>query len=157
MEAELQRIQIIGLHGTNKKIDARFIDNTLILVGENGSGKTTFLRILFNILARRWQALRLFHFESIILTLNNTDIQLNCSDLNSRKPNKYEKKMDSFARNMPRKVRETFFELIESGEFRRDPESLRILANRYDVPFGFLLEVAEIESLAPQGYFIQNL
>jgi energy-coupling factor transporter ATP-binding protein EcfA2 len=157
MKAELQRIQIIGLHGTNKRIDARFIENTLILVGENGSGKTTFLRILFNILARRWQALRLFHFESIILTLNNDDIKLSSSDLNSRGIKKYEKRMNSYARNMPRKVRETFFELIESGEFRRNPEALQILANRYDVPFGYLLEVAEIESIAPKSEILKNL
>jgi predicted ATP-binding protein involved in virulence len=43
----LDRFRILGLHG-KKNIDVAISNNTLILVGENGSGKTTFLRILFH-------------------------------------------------------------------------------------------------------------
>lgn len=81
MSANLERIQITGLYGTNKSIDARIDDNTLILVGENGSGKTTFLRILFNLLAGRWRSLSFFRFESAILTLDGEEIKISYSDI----------------------------------------------------------------------------
>ena len=38
MNKTLDRFQIVGLHG-KKNIDVRFYENTLILVGENGSGR----------------------------------------------------------------------------------------------------------------------
>ncbi|NER36804.1 MAG: AAA family ATPase [Oscillatoria sp. SIO1A7] len=80
--ASLKRIQIKGLYGTSKCIDVELENNTLILVGENGSGKTTFLRILFNLLAERWQELSKFSFNSAILTFNDgKDIEIPHSDL----------------------------------------------------------------------------
>jgi energy-coupling factor transporter ATP-binding protein EcfA2 len=156
MATELQRIQIIGLHGTTKRIDARFIDNTLILVGENGSGKTTFLRILFNILSRRWQALRLFRFESIILTLNNEDIILNYSDIKSKRMDKYQNKLiNRTGRNMV-SLRQELLELSESGALSH-PETLQILARRYDVPWEYLIDFVEIEGSTPENNTLSNL
>ena len=155
MATELQRIQIIGLHGTSRYVDARFVDNTLILVGENGSGKTTFLRILFNILSRRWQALRLFRFESIILTLNSEDITLKYSDIESKGITKYQSKLKRTGRNTM--LLQELSELSESGELNREPEILRMLARRYDVPFPHLIELAELEGNIPENHILSSL
>jgi len=56
--------KIDGMRG-GKTVSAKFTDNTLILVGENGSGKTTFLRMLFHFLSGRWSNLAEFDFESV--------------------------------------------------------------------------------------------
>ena len=72
MNGQLQRITITGLHGS-KKIDARISDNCLILVGENGSGKTTFLRILYHFISGRWFALLQFNFTSITATIHGSE------------------------------------------------------------------------------------
>jgi energy-coupling factor transporter ATP-binding protein EcfA2 len=160
MATELQRIQIVGLHGTAKCIDARFIDNTLILVGENGSGKTTFLRILFNILSRRWQALRLFRFESIILTLNNEEITLNYSDVQSKKMDKYQNKIFNLTGRHMMGLRQELLELSESGVLIRDPETLQtlqILARRYDVPWQYLMDFIEIEGNTLENNTLNSL
>ncbi len=80
MNNPLERIQIIGLHG-NATWDVKIRDNTLVLVGENGSGKTTFLRILFYFLSGRWSSLNQFRFEDIIATINGIEYKLTHTDL----------------------------------------------------------------------------
>ena len=75
MNGMLNRFCVTGLHG-NKNIDATIRDNTLILVGENGSGKTTFLRILFHFLSGRWFALSQFKFREVTDKVGNETITL---------------------------------------------------------------------------------
>lgn len=72
----LRRIRINNLYGTSKCIDAHLLNNTLVIVGENGSGKTTFLRIVYNVLAGRWRSLALFRFDSAILTFDDDEIDI---------------------------------------------------------------------------------
>lgn len=139
MTPELQRIQIIGLHGTSKCIDARISDNTLILVGENGSGKTTFLRILFNILARRWRALSLFRFDSIVLTLNGEDINLPYSEINYPKLEGEE----IMLRGLSNSVRTKLLELIYSDQSSRDSEVLEAYARHFRIPLKYLIDACE--------------
>lgn len=136
MSASLQRIQIIGLYGTNKCIDAHISDNTLILVGENGSGKTTFLRILFNLLAGRWRSLSLFRFKSAILTLDGEDIEISHSDIN-----RLMDKIDSRTlRTIPTFLRQTIVEIFESTEPHERPQAIQRIAIKYDIPMRHLLD-----------------
>jgi len=140
MTAELQRIQIIGLHGTSKCIDAQITDNTLILVGENGSGKTTFLRILFNILARRWQELSDFRFDSIVLTLNGEDINLPYSEIIN-----YQKQEDEemMLGHLPNNLKKKLLDIIYSGEANREPELLERYARHFRLPLKYLIGLCE--------------
>lgn len=130
MGANLERIQITGLYGTNKCIDARIEDNTLILVGENGSGKTTFLHILFNILAGRWRSLSFFRFESAIITLDGEEIKIPHSDIKSLMETLDNRRL----RRLPRPLRQTIVEMVESGEQLIKYESIQKIASQYGVP-----------------------
>lgn len=130
MSANLERIQITGLYGTNKCIDARIEDNTLILVGENGSGKTTFLRILFNILAGRWRSLSFFRFESAILTLDGEKIKISHSDISRM----IETIDITRLQGLPRVLRRRVVEMLESGE------SIQNIASQYAVPYRLMVE-----------------
>jgi predicted ATP-dependent endonuclease of OLD family len=134
MSAILQRIQVINLYGTNKCIDARITDNTLILVGENGSGKTTFLRILFSVLAGRWLSLSFFRFDSVILTLDNEDITIAYSNIEqliilSKRS----------LRNLPTSLRKSVVEAFESAKPRERDQILKGLAKEYDIPLHYLI------------------
>ena len=64
------RFQITGLHGY-RDIDIPIENNTLILVGENGSGKTTILRILYFLLSGQWTSLAAYEFDSIHVQISD--------------------------------------------------------------------------------------
>jgi len=70
MAGKLMQFTIFDLWG-EKKVDLKFVDNKLILVGENGSGKTTILRILYETLACKWVLLSVEDFSKIEITFES--------------------------------------------------------------------------------------
>lgn len=66
MIGQLEKFTIHDLWG-KKQVELRFSDNKLILVGENGSGKTTILRILYETLACKWAQLSVEDFTRVDL------------------------------------------------------------------------------------------
>ena len=84
---DIQTFDIKKLYGT-KDIKLTFKDNTLILVGENGAGKTTVLRLMFYFLSGQWDKLKIYNFESLLLSyISNRgekgEIKITKSNLNS--------------------------------------------------------------------------
>lgn len=69
MKSLLKQFSIYDLWG-EKEIHLRFRDNKLILVGENGSGKTTILRIIYETLACKWAMLSVEDFSKIELVFS---------------------------------------------------------------------------------------
>lgn len=72
MVGKLIQFSIYDLWG-EKEIHLKFNDNKLILVGENGSGKTTILRIVYETLACKWAMLSLEDFQKIVLSFSDGD------------------------------------------------------------------------------------
>lgn len=66
MSTNLVMFTIHDLWG-EKDVSLKFDNNKLILVGENGSGKTTILRIIYETLACRWSLLSVEDFSRIEL------------------------------------------------------------------------------------------
>ena len=64
MLGQLVRFSIYDLWG-EKEVHLKFQNNKLILVGENGSGKTTILRIIYETLACKWAMLSVEDFSKI--------------------------------------------------------------------------------------------
>ena len=72
MATLLQSFEIIGLyHKYNYHMN--FCDNKLIVVGENGAGKTTIFKIMYYSLICDWDSLRTFEFEKINIAFGNGD------------------------------------------------------------------------------------
>lgn len=59
---KITNFTIDGLHGY-KNFSILFKDNRLVLVGENGSGKTSVLRIFYYFLTCNWTELVKFKFK----------------------------------------------------------------------------------------------
>jgi len=124
MSVNLQKFTITGLHGNKaRRVSATIRNNTLILVGENGSGKTTFLRMLFHFLAGRWLSLAQFRFENIEAVVNDKKFGLSRDELSRGL-----KKVDSrFLANLPPSIRRQLRPFIEAGQLERIPRELERL------------------------------
>lgn len=81
MNPELKSIEIIGLYGVRDFL-IRFENNRVILVGENGSGKTTISRITYAVLSCNWDLLRTYPFERIVVNFGDCSIEMTSKMLN---------------------------------------------------------------------------
>src|SRR3954453_17320135 len=114
MISKLQRFQIVGLHGW-KTVDVHFENNTLVLVGENGTGKTTFLRLLFNFLSGRWLSLVHFAFERLIATIDGTEFAVTRDEVVS----KFRRVDRRALASIPPALRRRVLTFVERGEIDR--------------------------------------
>jgi predicted ATPase len=128
---KLKSFKIKKLHGF-KNYNLKFKDNTLILVGENGAGKTTILRMLYYIISGQWSTLAGFEFETISLQIENKTFSINNSDLSK----KFDSSDKIFLRRFPSYIRRKFLQMFD--EYYRGNTQLseiEMLCERYDVPF----------------------
>lgn len=73
---EIKSFRIKKLYG-ERDIHLKFKGNVLIIVGENGSGKTTILRIIYLFLSGRWSTLLRYIFDEISVSfIDNKEISV---------------------------------------------------------------------------------
>lgn len=136
MSNSLERIQIVGLHG-NKKVDIRVSENTLILVGENGSGKTTILRILFYFLSGNWLPLFQFRFDDIIATIDGIEHRVTKKELEKNFKRIADRRL---LRDLPPSVQYRIRELIETGQSDQVLNELQRMSEKYRIPFDLIID-----------------
>ena len=84
MKKFINRYSIVNLFGY-KNISIDFSENCYILVGENGSGKTTILNCLFYVLAQKTDLLSKIRFDKIILEYaNNKKIEITKKEIEAK-------------------------------------------------------------------------
>ncbi len=76
----IESFEIQGLYGKRDYV-IEFDNNQLILVGENGSGKSTVVSILHYLLTSQWQKLLKYDFTSLTLTVNGTPHHIHKNDI----------------------------------------------------------------------------
>jgi hypothetical protein len=76
----LLKFEIIGLHGV-RNITAEFTDSIKILVDENGTGKTTVLYLLVNLLNGNLARLSKYSFKTIGLTFQSSSVVISSEEL----------------------------------------------------------------------------
>lgn len=74
--ATIESFTISKLFNRDRNISIKFKDNILILIGENGSGKTSILQCFFYALTKQWTKLLPFNFYSISITIDGREFSL---------------------------------------------------------------------------------
>jgi predicted ATP-dependent endonuclease of OLD family len=146
MNGTLDRFIVAGLHG-KKTIDATLHENTLVLVGENGSGKTTFLRILFHFLSGRWFALRQFKFDHITATFGGRNVKLSFDSLTKG----FEKIDQRYLAGMPPNVRRRFMDWVSAHGVAEMPPDLERWLHRSGIPWEVVVNQLQLFEDNPRG------
>lgn len=139
--SNITMFEIKKLHGyLNFKFD--FKDSTLILVGENGTGKTTVLRLLYYFLSGQWRSLAKYKFEELSVVINDVKVtlpysllELKIKDINSK-----------FLHRLPLSIRQRVIELIEQNEGPIIEPELEFLLEQYDIPINYFYRELNLSS-----------
>jgi predicted ATPase len=67
---DIKNFSVSGLFG-HFSISVSFENNRLVLVGENGTGKSTFILILYYLLSKQWEKLEEIQFYDLKINLND--------------------------------------------------------------------------------------
>lgn len=132
--SSITRFEIKKLHGV-KNIDLKLVDNTLILVGENGAGKSTVLQLFYYLLSGQWSSMAKYQFESVSMTIEKKKYTLQYSDI--------KKTFRSIDRHIltrfPPTVRHRIMDLLERSEGGLVTPDLERLCEQYGIPLHYLL------------------
>lgn len=147
----LSRFCIEGLHGSTT-VDVRINDDKLVIVGENGTGKSTVLKLIHFFLTKQWDHMLDFDFNTIYITLGKQNIVIGREELSSTSKIT-KKRYRSLYGKLPRKV---LYELEHNLRQRSINDSSTIdymmyISDRYDVPFSAL------ETLFEEYYVGDNI
>lgn len=81
MPTALTQFQIEGLHGRKQTIDIPIRDNRLVLVGENGTGKSTVANLLYYVLTQQWRRVVEYGFASLQVNTSDSVVRLAHDDV----------------------------------------------------------------------------
>ncbi len=141
----LKSLKIKNLHGY-KNYNLKFRDNMLILVGENGAGKTTILRMLYYIISGQWSALSKFKFDIISLEVDDNLFSIKNSDLLVE----IDATDNRLLRQLPSSIRRRLLEFINENDSSSISYSeLEILCEQYEIPFQYVLRELDRENIEP--------
>lgn len=131
---QITRFEIKKLHGF-KDLDLRLKNNTLILVGENGAGKTTVLHLFYYLLSGQWSSMAKYQFESVTITIGPKKHTLRYADIT--------KSLHGIDRRvlhrLPPHVRHKVLALLEHTEGHLVSRELELVCEQYDIPLHHLL------------------
>lgn len=149
MSSELNRFRIDALHDI-RTIDVPIEDNKLVLVGENGTGKSTVANLIYFFLTRQWHRMLSYQFRSITATINSHEITIPRDDIA-----KWRLERPRLLRLLPASAIETIRNMLlhkPVDEVIRSSEVMHF-ASRYGVPrsalMEFIFEFNEQQTLTP--------
>ena len=105
MAAGIEYFEIAGLHG-HRHLNIPIEDNKIILVGENGTGKTTVLRLLYYCLSGQWNALRRHNFSSLAVGIGGARYEVTREQLGTGGERLDPRAVVTLPAELPRLVRE---------------------------------------------------
>lgn len=147
----IKKFKINNLFGY-QNVDLRFENNIMILMGENGLGKTSILNSLYFTLTQKWRKLAKINFETISLNIDDIDFSFNkqqllafLENLGSKRGNRY-KNLKSDILNI--------IDLASLNEFIEERKSNK--TDRHRIIFEFVRKSRLLKEIdAPTGLVIE--
>lgn len=136
---EIKSFKINKLHDS-LNFELKFENNTLILLGENGSCKTTIIKMLYYTLSLQWGKLSQYNFESIEINVDKNIFKISKEDLIVSTGAIDERVL----RRLPSPIRHAVITMIDNNR-GIDIQRLDELCRRYDFPVEFILQELSIE------------
>lgn len=164
----IQKFKINALFGY-QDVNLRFENNILILMGENGLGKTSILNSLYFTLTQKWKKLDKINFESIHLNIDKLDFIFTKEQLKAFIENSNDKRSNRY-KNLKSDIinlidLESLNEFIEERKNDKTDRHRIIfeyvrknrIINKIDAPTGLVIELVDKISRQPDLTSIENL
>lgn len=152
MPVKLTHFSIEGLHG-NRNFNIPIVDNRLILVGENGMGKSTVANFIFFCLTQLWDRMVTYDFAAVNFTINSQEISLTKKDimlLSGFEPSS--ERLRHLRVDVPSRLLQEVKRIVQENDpfsLLNDTRLVEQLANQYSIPpsilFDYLLNVVSSE------------
>lgn len=110
MSFSVSRFRVEDLHGF-RTIDVPIESNRIVLVGENGTSKSTVANLLFYVLTRQWTRLSRYRFTSVQVVLNDKIFVITPEILSEHR--EYRHRISLSLRQFPYPIRDYVFHLLE--------------------------------------------
>ncbi|QQV01339.1 MULTISPECIES: AAA family ATPase [Chryseobacterium] len=123
---------IEGLHNT-KDYELKFFDNKLILVSDNGAGKTTIVNIFYFFLSKQWNKLLEYNFRRIICRINDERIEFT-KDFFQNLLQRDSKFKHRFSPNTLIKLNQISDILNSVDFFNMSNKEIEILSEKFEIP-----------------------
>lgn len=141
---KIEQIRIEGLFG-ELTYDIRLTDNKLILVAENGSGKTTIVNIIYLFLSRQWTKLLRYRFQKITARINEKEYSLNRSEIDIFNNEKFRRFFKRYPQSMTNRIYD-YLLTADIADMYRSPAKLETWADRTNLPASVAYEVLNLIS-----------
>lgn len=141
MHINLKNFEIIGLHN-DMDVNISVEDNKLIIVAENGLGKTTIVNIIYYTLSRQWYKLSDYVFKELRFNINNQTFSIKRDELLSFvKIRKL--KGRTIRRNSPRfsRIADYLLNNYNLKDLSNNSNELEEVSQIFDVPVQFVYEL----------------
>ncbi len=134
MQGKLTRFCIEGLHNI-RTIDIPITDNKLVLVGENGMGKSTVANFIYFFLTMQWSRILDYKFKSVSAEIDSINYNLSRDDVNklARKQNFTNER---YRRRLPISIYKKVKELVEKKY--NDNKIIKQISGKIHVPSSIL-------------------
>ncbi|MFN8358773.1 MAG: AAA family ATPase [Candidatus Kapaibacterium sp.] len=149
---KIEQIRLEGLFG-ELNYDIRIDDNKLILVAENGSGKTTIVNIIYYFLSRQWSKLLRYRFDKISGMINGEWQSVNRTEIDILSSENLNKILKRYPPTMKERIRD-FIMIADMDEVYRNPVKMEIWADRANLPIPVIYEI--ISALANEHTTASN-
>ncbi|MDQ2180243.1 AAA family ATPase [Marinifilum sp. D714] len=162
---KIEKITITKLFG-EYDYEIPLENNKLILVAENGSGKTTIVNLIYFFLSRQWTKLLRYNFGSIGAIVNEKEFSITKQDIDILNSSKFQR----YLKRYPSNIKDKIYELLISAdpfEIIKNPFKFEYTADRLNIPSHLIFELSNMinseqltlfnEIIPSKGKSLENL